>query len=70
MINLRPINIISVLSKNTEKVIVNQLVNYLIENKLIPQSLQGGLKGRNSTITVINIYEKIAKVMKDKKMQL
>ena len=50
--------------------IINQLVNYLIENKLIPQSLQGGLKGRNSTITVINIYEKIAKVMKDKKMQL
>ena len=62
MNRLRPINIISILSKLIEKTIAIQITNYLIENNLVSQSLQGGLKNRNSTTTVVSLYERICKL--------
>ena len=56
MKRLRPINIISILSKLIEKTITIQITNHLIENNLVSQSLQGGLRARNSTTTVVSIH--------------
>ena len=66
-VNLRPINIISVMSKVIEKVMCNQIINYLILNNLVPQSLQGGMKGRSSTTTVSEIYELLVQSLSNKK---
>ena len=65
---LRPINIISVLSKIIEKALCIQLTHYLINNNLVSQSLQGGLCGHSSTITVIEIYELLVEALNNDKI--
>ena len=59
---LRPINIISILSKLIEKTIAVQITNYLLDHNLVSQSLQGGTKQRNSTTTVVSIHERLSKL--------
>ena len=64
---LRPINIMSSLSKIIEKAILQQLVQYLIDNNLVPQTQQGGMKGRSSILTILTIYDKLVKTMNSNK---
>ena len=64
---LRPINIISVFSKLIEKALTTQLIRYMTENNLVSQSLQGGIKGRSSTLTVLSIHENLVNLKSNKK---
>ena len=63
---LRPINIISVISKIIEKTISKQIIRYLIENKLISQSIQGSVPGRSSTMTLTEINEQSIEILSNK----
>ena len=57
--NMRPIHILSPLSKLIEKVMLQQMSQHLMKNNLVPQSMQGGFKYRSTTIAVMNIYQKL-----------
>ena len=63
---LKPINIFSVLSKLLEKGLIIQLSKYLINENRVPESLQGGLRGRNSTLMVLSQYEYLFSIVKFK----
>ena len=57
---LRPINNVSIFSKLIEKALNIQLTRHIMNNNLVSQHLQGGLKGRNSTLNVLSIHERLA----------
>ena len=63
---LRPINNVSILSKLIEKTVSTQLTKYLIEQNLVSQHLQGGIKGRSSTMNVLSLYDKLTTAAKNK----
>jgi hypothetical protein len=65
--NMRPIHILSPLSKIIEKCWLNQMANHMTQNNLVPQQLQGGFRGRPSTTTVMNIFHKLTTLKSDKK---
>ena len=50
--NYRPISVISVIAKTFEKIIFDQLYNYLTINKLLNES-QSGFRPRHSTLTAL-----------------
>ena len=68
-IYLIPISIISPLSKIIEKVWNQQIMKHLINNKLVSHSFQGALKGRSTTIAVLNLYKKLVN-LKSKKYDM
>ena len=59
MSNLRPINILSIFSKIIEKVLTKQISEHLIQKNLVNINLQGGLKKRSSTYTIVSLMEKL-----------
>ena len=60
--NMRPIHILSPLSKIIEKCWLNQMSKHMLDNSLVPQQLQGGFKMRSSTNTVMNMYQHFGNV--------
>ena len=63
---LPPINIISILSKITEKVLVKHIVMFLILHNLIPQSLQDSFKNWKSTMTALLLHQYLVNIIKSK----
>ena len=66
MENYRPVNIISPLSKLVEKFWTRDILNHLKINKLVDQNHQGGYPKRTSTTTVLDIYQKLTNLKKNK----
>ena len=64
--NWRPINLQSPISKLMEKVLVKQINHHLIKNKILDPNMQGALKNRNTTISVLGIYQKLAELKRKK----
>ena len=64
--NLRPISIISPLSKIIVKVWYENIMKHMQINDLIPQGLQGGIKGRSSNILNLDILQFLNKIKSNK----
>ena len=53
----RPVALLPVLSKIIEKIIFNQLTNYLESNQLIHPNLHGSRSGHNTSTALIQMYD-------------
>ena len=53
----RPVALLPVLSKIIEKIIFNQLTNYLESNRLIHPNLHGSRSGHNTSTALIQMYD-------------
>ena len=62
----RPVNILSPFSKIIEKIWARQILEYMKKNRLIDENHQGGLPKRQSTTTVLDIFDRITKAKKEK----
>ena len=66
--NLRPIYMISALSKIIEKVFATQIIRYLLNNNTVSQSFQGGFKYRSTTHAVLDIQNQLINILKKDKV--
>ena len=64
--NYRPISLLSVFSKIFEKIVHEQLYNFLIKEAVIYESQFGFQKGRSTLHSLIEIVEKIRECMESK----
>ena len=63
----RPVNLISPLSKLIEKTWSIQILKHMNTNNMIKQNHQGGIKGRGSITTVMELYQKMTELKMNKK---
>lgn len=63
--NYRPINLLSPISKIIEKVIVRQLVNHVVNNKLIPANHTGSRPKQSTTTTAMTLHEIWSEILED-----
>ena len=61
----RGININNCLGKILDKVVLKQLLTYLVENNLVHEGHHGSLKGRSTTTAVVTIMDTWAKMIED-----
>lgn len=59
--DLRPVSIITTLSKILEKAIFTQLMDYVTINNILPQSQSGFRKGFSTTSSLINLLDNVIK---------
>lgn len=64
--DLRPISLVPVLSKILERVVREQLEEYLNSNKIIPSHQSGFRSGHSTTTALINISDNILKALDEK----
>ena len=57
----RPINLLSPLSKLTEKIWTEQIYSHLVSNGLLAENIQGSVRGRDSTTTIIEIHQQLVR---------
>lgn len=62
-IDLRPVNILPALFKVIEKVVYSELNDYVISNKIIPDSQSGFRKGFSTTSTWLDITDDTLRVL-------
>ena len=65
--NYRPISILSAISKVLEKIVANSLVNHLEQNNLLYENQYGFLKNRSTVHNILQLTNKIAKELNEKK---
>ena len=61
----RGININNCIGKILDKVILKQILTYLVENNLIHEGHHGSLKGQSTTMAVVTIMDSWAKLIED-----
>ena len=65
--NYRPISLLSAISKVLEKIVARSLVNHLEENNLIYENQYGFLKNRSTVHNILQLTNKIAKELNERK---
>ena len=55
--NYRPVSLLSVVSKILERVMYDQLVQYLTENELLDPNHHGFRQNRSTTTAILNLYD-------------
>ena len=67
---LRPISILPVLSKVSEKLVAQQIVDYIELNQSLKQTISGFSKGHSTTTVLLRIRDDIIRAMKKGKFTL
>ena len=62
----RPVNIVESLSKPIDRVMMQQLTEYMVENNLISPNHHGNVKGKSTQTIVTEIVDKLIEALDDK----